>query len=108
MTNLGQDDHLVCPHMSCNFDLRLTFDLDIGVNAKIFKKPFSRLATAATYIDLIVTNLGQDDRWVCPQVSHNLDLRLAFDLDIGVNPKFVGTYFMYCQKLSSTCFVLIP
>ncbi len=40
MTNLDQDDHWVCPHMSCDFDLYLifdfylTFDFDIGVNAK--------------------------------------------------------------------------
>ena len=35
MTYLGQDDHWVCPHMSCDFELRLTFDLDMGVNAKL-------------------------------------------------------------------------
>ena len=34
LTNLGQDDHLVCPHMSCDFDLHLTFDLHIVVNEK--------------------------------------------------------------------------
>ncbi len=34
MTNLGQDDHWVCPHMSCDFDLHLTFDLNIGLNPK--------------------------------------------------------------------------
>ncbi len=33
-TNLGQDDHWVCPHMSCDFDLHLTFDFNIGVNSK--------------------------------------------------------------------------
>ncbi len=32
--NHGQDDHLVCPHMSCDFDLHLTFDRNIGVNTK--------------------------------------------------------------------------
>ena len=33
-TNLGQDDRWVYPHMSCDFDLCLTLDLDIGVNVK--------------------------------------------------------------------------
>ncbi len=34
MSNLGQDDHGVCPRMSRDFDLHLTFDLDIGINTK--------------------------------------------------------------------------
>ncbi len=34
VTNHGQDDHWVCPHMSPDFDLRLTFDLDKGVNTE--------------------------------------------------------------------------
>ncbi len=33
-TDHDQDDQWVCPHMSCDFDLYLTFDLDIGVNTK--------------------------------------------------------------------------
>ncbi len=35
--------------MSHDFDLRVIFDLDIGVNAKNIVKP--RLATAAPYTD---------------------------------------------------------
>ena len=80
MTSLGQDDHLVCPHMSHDFDLSLTFDLYIGVNAKNINP------TIATYIDrswLILVRMTT----VCPPMSHDFDLHLTFDLDIGVNVK---------------------
>ncbi len=53
---------------------------------------------------LIVTNLGQDDHWVCPRMSHDFDLHLTFDLDIGVSAKFRDTYFAHHKNLSSTCF----
>ena len=32
----------------------------------------------------ISTKLGHNDHWPCPQVSYDFDLRLTFDLDIGV------------------------
>ena len=31
LTKLGGKDHWPCPNMSYDFDLRMTFDLDIGV-----------------------------------------------------------------------------
>ena len=37
---LGQDDHWMYPHTPCDFDLCLTFDLDIGVNAKFGRYVF--------------------------------------------------------------------
>ncbi len=43
MTNLGQDDHWVYPHMSHEFDLWLKYRGQCKI--------WSRLATAATYID---------------------------------------------------------
>ena len=48
----------------------------------------------------IVTNLGQDDYWVCQHMSRDFHLHLTFDLDIGVNEKF-GEYISFT---SSACF----
>ena len=41
-----------------------------------------------------MTNLEQDDHWVCPRMSQDFDLHLTFDLDIGVKAKF-GCYIFY-------------
>ena len=41
---------------------------------------------------------------VCPHMSCDFDLHLTFDLDIGVNAKFGGTYFTYFENPASTCF----
>ena len=35
-TKLGQDDHCPCPEVSYDFDLNLTFNLDIGAKKAIF------------------------------------------------------------------------
>ena len=43
-------------------------------------------------------NLGQDDHWVCPHMSHDFDLHLTFDLDVGVNAKFGGHIFYASRK----------
>ncbi len=45
---------------------------------------------------LIMTNLGQDDHWVCPPMSHDFDLHLTFYLDKRVNAKF-GRYTFYAS-----------
>ena len=81
MTNFGQDDHSVCPHMSCDFDLYLTFDLDIVVNMINIVNP------AVDWPPLlgIVTNR---------------------DLSIGSTQNSAGTYFTHSENLSSTCFIL--
>ncbi len=36
LTKLHQDDRCPCPNMSCDFDLRLTFDLDTGIKKRVF------------------------------------------------------------------------
>ena len=36
VTKLGGKDHWPCPNMSYDFDLRMTFDLDIGFKNVIF------------------------------------------------------------------------
>ena len=33
---------------------------------------------------LILTKLGRKDHWPCPNMSYDFDLRMTFDLDIGV------------------------
>ena len=38
LTKLGGKDHWPCPNMSYDFDLRMTFDLDIGVKMWFFYK----------------------------------------------------------------------
>ncbi len=52
---------------------------------------------------LIVTNLNQDDHWMCPNISHDFDIRLTFDLDIVVTGNLAGTYLTHHKNLSSTC-----
>ena len=32
----------------------------------------------------ILTKLGGKDYWPCPNMSHDIDLHMTFDLDIGV------------------------
>ncbi len=43
----------------------------------------------------IMTNLAQDYHWVCPHMSHDFNLCLTSDLDIGVNAKFGGYIFLF-------------
>ena len=60
-----------------------------------------KVTYAATYTltdHEFVTNLGQNDHWVCPHMSHDCDLHLIFDLNIGVNAKFGGYIFYASQK----------
>ena len=45
-----------------------------------------------------MTNLGQDDNWVCSHMLRDFDVCLTFDLDIGVNGKFSGYIFYASQK----------
>ncbi len=49
-----------------------------------------------------MTNLGQDDHWTCPHMSHDFDLCLTFDLDVGVKAKF-GRYIFYASRKSEFC-----
>ncbi len=51
------DDHWVCRHMSHDFDLRLTFDLDIGVNARNIVNP------AVDWPPLLHTLIERDYSW---------------------------------------------
>ncbi len=42
-------------------------------------------------------------------MSHDFDLHLTFDFDIGANAKFSRyTYFMHPENLRSSCFTCIP
>ena len=53
LTKLGGKDHWPCPNMSYDFDLRMTFDLDIGVKNVIFIKAYS-----SDKLHVMITCLG--------------------------------------------------
>ncbi len=63
VTNLGQDDHYMYRHMSHDFDLGLTFDLDIWVNAKFGGYMF--YASQKSELYLLSMSLHNSQKCIC-------------------------------------------
>ena len=48
----------------------------------------------------ILTKLGQNDYWVVPHMSHDIDPNLTFDLDMGVKIRFPYKMLLLLQITS--------